>query len=326
MSIHPAITKKAEKMGLIGREPNPVAEPNFPVGTVEFHWAKHNVRAYGVGAKAAMEQAEALIALKDKYECHIQNDTDDPFRVKIWNDDRSLIMDRDAMLPTEALAWDKEWLPTAVPTDGKAAYEAGFTAADNPHGDQGDEDLEDAQREAAAIWDDEFDAAADAAENEEEPEPSGSVVKQEYRIRYAEAGHPNHCGDWLAETLNNLILGKTHTDIENFEALCNLNGVSLAKYKREGNGWQGRLRMTGRNLLVKPITKAGFLLIPAQLQSLTGGADRLPVNVDWAIERAPKSAAAEPPIDLPVTEDSAPGELPPVNEQMARIRKSKGKK
>ena len=56
-----------------------------------------------------------------------------------------------------------------------------------------------------------------------------------------EAGHPTHCGDWLAETLNDICLNKEGVNLELFEGICGLNGVDTAKYKRSGVGWQSVL-------------------------------------------------------------------------------------
>ncbi len=207
----------------------------------------------------------------------------------MYNNDLSLTLDREGGLPVDMLAileqhGDKPWFTTTIPTDGAQAYKEGWASGDNPFraDDDNDEDEAGENSGLADAWDEAWDAAADAAQEAEDAEPSGSVVKNEYRIRYAEAGHPNHCGDWLAETLNNLILGKTHTDIDNFEALCNLNGVSLAKYKREGNGWQGRLRMTGRNLLARAVyEQEGVMKIPVALQELAGGSTELRADAEW---------------------------------------------
>lgn len=284
MTIHHAILRKAEKLGVAISE-------DKETDTFDCHWVEKNVHAFGVGqfGKVAMTQMEAVIEIATKLgpEFRIKNVPTDPWQIKVYNHDLSLTLDREGGLPVDMLAilnnhGDKPWFTTVVPTDGAQAYKEGWTAADNPHTEPEEDDESDPDREAWVAWNEAWDAAADAAQEAEDAEPSGSVVKPEYRIRYAEAGHPNHCGDWLAETLNNLILGKTHTDIDNFEALCNLNGVSLAKYKREGNGWQGRLRMTGRNLLARAVYEAdGVLKIPAQLQELAGGSTELRADADW---------------------------------------------
>lgn len=176
-----------------------------------------------------------------------------------------------------------------VPVDGAIAYKEGFTAADCPFTSETEDDEEYAKFEK---WNDDWDAAADAATDDEENK-GGSVVKDAYRARYAELGHPNHCGDWLANLLNNLVQGKSQTDIARFEAICDANGVDLSKYNRTTPGWQGRLRMTGRNLLSKKVYLAGGVI-----KTPVSGADpeyRAPA--DWmAAQRfkMPKAEQAKP--------------------------------
>lgn len=139
-----------------------------------------------------------------------------------------------------------------IALDGAVAYSEGTPAGDCPYSSETEDDEEYANFER---WNEEWDAAADEATDDEK---GGSVVAQKYRAKYAELGHPTHCGDWLAELLNNLCLTKKEgTDLERFEAICQANGVDTSKYKRDGIGWQGRLRMTGRNLLAKRVYLAG---------------------------------------------------------------------
>jgi hypothetical protein len=167
-----------------------------------------------------------------------------------------------------------------VPKDGGEAYHQGFTAADCPYTSEDDSEYDEFVR-----WNDEWDAAAD----EEVPEPTGSVVKPEYRARYAEMGHPTHCGDWLANLLNEQCVGEKETDLIRFESICNANGVSLEKYNRTTNGWQGRLRMTGRNLLKAVVVRAGFILIP----NIDGLNDKWEADPEWLAEKAPKKGKNE---------------------------------
>ena len=156
-----------------------------------------------------------------------------------------------------------------VPLDGTIAYEEGFAAADCPF--SSDEDEEEYER--FTKWNEDWDAAADEAE----PEPTGSVVKEKYRAIYAERGHPAHCGDWLAEILNNLCLTKEGIDIGRFMAVMEANDVNMSKYKTSGNGWQGRYRMTGRNLLAKKLFTAEHLNAPNE----NGEMQQYPVPADW---------------------------------------------
>lgn len=284
--LHQATIKKAEKMGVSLSE-------DGATGRVDAHWVEHNVHAYGFGQggtapKAAVNEIEAVQKIKAMNpEWRIVNATGENYHfILVFNDDRSLVFDRAGATPIDTLAmlreWTdsdkpREWMVTAVPEDGGEAYRAGFTASDNPfkydawRTDGGMDESDDPEPEPseedenARAWDESFDEAADAAEEPEDEEPGGSVVKPEYRARYAEAGHPNHCGDWLANLLNELVLGKTATDLQRFEDICAANGVDTSKYKRSGNGWQGRLRMTGRNLLAKRVFEAGHITIPANV-------------------------------------------------------------
>lgn len=114
------------------------------------------------------------------------------------------------------------------------------------------------QEERAEL--DEEDGDDEAETEEEDAEAGGSVVAPHYRAKYAEAGHPTHCGDWLAVTLNNLCLNEKGTNVEFFQAICEANGLNMDKYDRTSHGWQGRFRMTGRNLLGRAVFMAGGVL------------------------------------------------------------------
>jgi hypothetical protein len=115
----------------------------------------------------------------------------------------------------------------------------------------------------------------------EEEKVSSSVVKEKYRAIYAERGHPAHCGDWLAEILNNLTLVGKKSDIQRFREICEMNDVDMGKYKTWGNGWQGRFRMTGRNLLAKKLFERDFLVAPG----MNGEAEQYPVPQEWKDEQ-----------------------------------------
>lgn len=104
---------------------------------------------------------------------------------------------------------------------------------------------------------------------EDEGERTGSVVPDVFKKRYAEAGHPGTCGDWLAVQLNSLCQTmdgkKVVTDLDRLEGIANANDVAPARVDRLGtatNGWQGRYRMTVRNMLAKKVADKGFLLVP----------------------------------------------------------------
>lgn len=146
---------------------------------------------------------------------------------------------------------------------------------------------------------------SDADEGEEE-ERTGSVVPDVFKKRYAEAGHPGHCGDWLAVTLNGLCQTtdgkKTITDLDRLEAIANANGVAPARVDKLGtatNGWQGRYRMTVRNMLAKVVADKGFLFIPEGCGVKTDTEKKAPK--DWCdkyrtkakAKAAPKAAVAK---------------------------------
>ena len=158
-----------------------------------------------------------------------------------------------------------------VPTDGRIAYQEGVMAGDCPYM----EDDPDFQR-----WNDEWDAAADEHEEQQvKARPKvGSVVTNRYRALYSESGHPTHCGDALATLLNSICNNKKGTNLELFEKICALNGVDLSRYNRSTKGWQGRLRMTGRNLLSKRVAENGGVL---RLPEEWGGDRQL--DGDWIL-------------------------------------------
>jgi hypothetical protein len=146
------------------------------------------------------------------------------------------------------------------------------------------EDLEAGIEEAARAAEE---AGVEAPEDDEE-EDRASVVPHTYKRRYAEAGHPNTCGDWLASQLNGECLGEDGFNLDLFEAICDANGVDIAPYtRRKTRGWQGRARMTGRNKLATAVVKAnGVLHIPA----MNGHDDQeLHAPADWLASKAPRA-------------------------------------
>jgi hypothetical protein len=159
-----------------------------------------------------------------------------------------------------------------IPEDGAVAYKEGVPAGDCPYL----EDSDDFSR-----WNNEWDEEADKASL---PPVKGSVVTNRYRAIYSEYGHPTHCGDELAILLNNLCLNKAGVNIELFEEICVANGVSLMHYDRTSRGWQGRLRMTGRNLLAKRVKNAkGKVLMPNGMAP-----DSYQLSHDWLIQAEQK--------------------------------------
>lgn len=181
----------------------------------------------------------------------------------------SVLENPDAELPK--VQPDEEHIG-GIPKDGGRAYREGVPASDCPY-DEGTVAFND--------WNDSWDNAADEAGTEESvvaEEPiKGSVVTNRYRAQYSEMGHPTHCGDALATLLNSICVNKAGTNLELFERICEANGVNLAKYNRTTKGWQGRLRMTGRNLLAKQVLKNdGVLNMPEGL-----GQDQFKLDEDW---------------------------------------------
>lgn len=151
---------------------------------------------------------------------------------------------------------------------------------------------------------DAIDAAAQAKaeagiedEPDEEDDDRASVVPFVYKRRYAEAGHPAHCGDWLAETLNAYCLGDEGAQIETTLLIADANGVDGRPYlKRKTRGWQGRFRMTTRNRLVTAIVKAnGVLHVPAEA---SGGEDlELQAPADWVAAKTAKKAKGKAAVE-----------------------------
>jgi hypothetical protein len=313
MSIHHATQQKAEKLGLIITE-DAAKFPDFgsfkyPANTVAIHWPQFNLWAFGIGAKPAMAEAEALIAVRrnlieDGLEPTIVNCPRDPFLILVFSGKgrEHVALDRQGSTPQDTLAaFDKDgvtWLSTTVPEEGDAAFKQGFTAADNPwrprdadgeivEDDDGDEEV----NEKADQWDAAFDAAADEDAEEAEPDQTGSVVSERYRQRYKEEGHPNHCGDWLAVVLNNIVGDTKHLNVEALDELAKVNGVNNTKYDRSNPGWQGRLRMTTRNLIAPVVFKTGVL----KLASPVDGQQELRAPAEWtASQRFKKPAPSKP--------------------------------
>lgn len=170
-----------------------------------------------------------------------------------------------------------------VPLDGAIAYAEGILAADNPFPEGSEE---------GDLWDTQWDQAADDAP-EDTGGKGGSVVASKYRTKYAEMGHPTHCGDWLANLLNNYCVGDKNTDLATAERIFGLNGVDTSKYKREGVGWQGRIRMTGRNLLAKKVYLAGKIVVPNTAEDGFDTVLTIEAPADWmAAQRFNKPVAA----------------------------------
>lgn len=140
------------------------------------------------------------------------------------------------------------------------------------------------------------DGVSDDTTDEDEA-ASGGVVPLKYKQRYAAEGHPDNCGDWLALTLNTLChklvgeKGKTAFDIEKMIAINDANGLETSKYTvNQSRGWEGRYRMTTRNMLAKVVAAAGVLYVPEGV--IDGGDQELKAPADWCARFAPKPKAA----------------------------------
>lgn len=107
-------------------------------------------------------------------------------------------------------------------------------------------------------------AGLDPEALEEQHARSGSVVDELYRAQYREQSSTKQsCGDWLAEWLVRFLDADKKLDVDAFTSCCSNNGVDLtAKWAQitRGNGWQGRFRMNGRQVLEKHVTLNGKLL------------------------------------------------------------------
>lgn len=150
-----------------------------------------------------------------------------------------------------------------------------------------------------ALRDEEIDAESNEPDalDVEDDEAAGSVVPSKYKAIYAAAGHPTHCGDWLADLLQRYCrvtdaqTGKETTDIDRLETIANVNDVGPARYGKLGvatNGWQGRFRMTVRNMLVPRVATKGFILIP---DGVADGDQEHTAPDEWRASRMPKVKA-----------------------------------
>jgi hypothetical protein len=299
VKVHHSQQKKAEKLGIHLEESGAMIRATWPM---------RNMSCYGVDARWAIEQMEALqrlthLAEERGFSMGVRHSLTTPTMVHlnfdgsewsrdaktpaIWWNERmeNPILRGDspepepfeaavAKLNPEPLEFqeDKPHTIAKVPTNGAIAHQQGFTAADCPYAEQ-EEGNEDFDR-----WNREFDEDADKVENTEkeaDPQPH-SVVKSKYRAIYAERGHATHCGDELAIAMNGLMHNKAGTNIEILDMICAANEVDISKYSRTTKGWQGRLRMTARNMLASKVrANGGVLKLPEQM----GGELRL--SKEW---------------------------------------------
>lgn len=259
MQIHHTKMRQAMQIGCYLSESN---------GRVRIFWPQRSVELFATTPDEALQEMQAVQNILHTYPDY-RVVTSENCRIVVQNTAEQTEMNSYPEFPSvlwAALeAGEDEWtpingtLPEAKPDDthingvaksGAIAYSEGTPVSDCPY-------LEDS--EEWSRWNEEWDEAADQAIEAETHQMNGvgSVVTNRYRAHYTELGHPTHCGDDLAILLNNICQNKAGTNLELFEAICAANDVDLARYNRTKKGWQGRLRMTGRNLLAKKIIKQG---------------------------------------------------------------------
>lgn len=127
----------------------------------------------------------------------------------------------------------------------------------------------------AEVLDAAIEAGIDPEEGAEDDTGPVVVVAPKYKQRYADGGHPEHCGDWLAYQLEGAFAtssinekGKAVEafDVEAFTGCLTDNGIALegkwAALPTSGQpGWQGRYRMNGRQKLERQVAACGELVL-----------------------------------------------------------------
>lgn len=283
MQIHHTKMRQAMQMGCYLSESN---------GRIRIFWPQRSVELFAVTPDEALQEMQAVQNILHTYPDY-RVITNSGCAVIVADQTKHVQM---ADMPQFASsAWaileagEDEWVPengdhtetksdpthiNGISINGGVAYKEGVPASDCPYLEDSDD---------FARWNDEWDTAADAAEVADLPNTVGSVVTNRYRAHYTELGHPTHCGDDLAVLLNNICQNKAGTNLEIFEAICTANDVNLGRYNRTKKGWQGRLRMTGRNLLAKKIiAQGGVLKMPL------GMGDEKRLSQEWLINAEQK--------------------------------------
>jgi len=141
-----------------------------------------------------------------------------------------------------------------------------------------------------------------AEENDIDPEEGAEeadeerrnvVVPERYKEEYKARGNANHCGDWLAITLDGKFIvtteGGPQFDVDGFRRCLAANGVDMtgkwAGLPESGQrGWQGRYRMNGRQKLEIRVAETGEL----KLGNTTLKAPLEALDAMW--ERHPEAA------------------------------------
>ena len=243
MAVHNAIVKKAQKFGIIMEDLGNEEDRNERFKAI---WPEYNQVLFGPEAKYLLDDMIAVREMRKHWAS---------FDVKIQDDNTVVIKVRGTNIEVSGMRAN-----AAFDVAKKAWQEA-----------RSELDIDDEEE------DNEIEAEIDAAHAEDEEERVGSVVSEKYRARYAEAGHPNNCGDWLREVLDNLCKNKAGTNIELFTEICAANGVDATQRKLEKPSDRGRYVMSGRNELSRVVWAAKELKMP---ESINGGASFIP-PAEW---------------------------------------------
>jgi hypothetical protein len=250
-TLHHTYVKKAAKMGV---------QLSLEDNRVRAFWPERNFELFAADGKEAIEliQQAQNIAHQDD----LQDDTED-------SADHAAVRLQEKV--KQQFVEDLVHTIEGVPTNGRQAFRKGFMAGDCPFAED-DPRFEE--------WNAQFDAAIEAKDEPIEEKKPASVVKAKYRATYAELGHPTTCGDELANKIDNLVKNAKGTNIEYFDMIMKANEVDMSKYSKTTPGWQGRYRMTGRNMLAKKVhANGGVLIIPGMTPDTETSEARM--SADW---------------------------------------------
>ena len=195
MAVHNAIVKKAQKFGIIMEDLGNEEDRNERFKAI---WPEYNQVLFGPEAKYLLDDMIAVREMRKHWAS---------FDVKIQDDNTVVIKVRGTNIEVSGMRAN-----AAFDVAKKAWQEA-----------RSELDIDDEEE------DNEIEAEIDAAHAGDEEERVGSVVSEKYRARYAETGHPNNCGDWLREVLDNLCKNKAGTN----SLTLNIPNVEFDVPKRE---------------------------------------------------------------------------------------------
>lgn len=260
MTIHHATAKAATKLGVVLEFlPDEDMQNRYKA-----HWPKFNKVLFAADPQTLVKDMRALQEMQ----------TSPSFSYDICDDDTVTVRVKRYNIEVTGLR-----AAPAFDTAKKAWVEA-----------RAELDIDDEEQDEAEQA--EIDAEAEA--NAEEP-IHRTVVPMKYRLRYAEAGHPDNCGDWLAFTLDGICkVGsgkKKRLDLDLFLAVYNANeGPSLSHLKLEKPSDIGRIRMTGGNNLRIIVARNGELRLP---ETIDGGRT-IKADADWVASVRAKHPSARP--------------------------------